>query len=92
MRCSGEAFHVPGGARHAFRNPAGDPAVSVVVTTMRLADLFREVGVPTELGAPPAPVTDAAMQRFLEVSERYGYWNATPEENAAIGVALPMPG
>ena len=28
---------------------------------------------------------------FLAISDRYGYWNATPEENAAIGVTVPAP-
>jgi hypothetical protein len=28
------------------------------------------------------------MQRFLKTAERYGYWLATPEENAAVGVSL----
>jgi hypothetical protein len=32
-----------------------------------------------------------AIERFLRVSERCGYWNATPEENAGVGVALPTP-
>jgi hypothetical protein len=38
--------------------------------------------LPTE---PPSP---EALQHSQEVSERYGYWNATPEENARIGIEL----
>ena len=32
----------------------------------------------------PPPVPD---ERFLATAERYGYWNATPEENAEVGLA-----
>ena len=33
----------------------------------------------------------AAPEDFLAISDRYGYWNATPEENAAIGITVPAP-
>jgi hypothetical protein len=40
---------------------------------------------------PPAgPPSDAAVQRFLETAERYGCWNATAEENAQVGLPLPL--
>jgi hypothetical protein len=38
------------------------------------------------VAGPPSP---DVVERFLRTSERYGYWNATPEENAAVGVELP---
>ena len=72
----GDVFHVPGGARHAFRNRASEPAVMVIVSTATIGRFFREVS------GPPTP---EAIQHFLDVSERYGYWNATPEESAAAG-------
>jgi mannose-6-phosphate isomerase-like protein (cupin superfamily) len=55
----GDVFHVPGDARHAFRNPARAPA--------------------------------EAIERVLAISERYAYWNATPEENAEVGLAVAPP-
>jgi quercetin dioxygenase-like cupin family protein len=70
----GNVFHVPPDAPHAWRNFAADPAVMLFVGTNRLARFFTE--------------TAAEPERFLEISERYGYWNATPEENAKIGVPL----
>jgi quercetin dioxygenase-like cupin family protein len=79
---AGDAFHVPSNARHAFRNASAEPAVTLMTTTARIARFFREVA------GPPSP---EAIERFLRVSERYGYWNATPEENAAVGVPLPTP-
>ena len=34
---------------------------------------------------PPSP---DQLQRFVRTIERYGYWLATPEENAAAGISL----
>jgi oxalate decarboxylase/phosphoglucose isomerase-like protein (cupin superfamily) len=65
---SGDVFHVPGGAKHAFRNDGADDAVMLIVSTAKIG----------------------RIQRFLETSARYGYWNATPEENARIGIRLPF--
>jgi quercetin dioxygenase-like cupin family protein len=85
----GDVFHVPGGAKHAFRNVGGEPAVSLAVSTCRLARFFTEVGLRSP---PPGPPSAARLQHFLDVADRYGYWNATPEENARIGlVRLPTP-
>jgi quercetin dioxygenase-like cupin family protein len=83
----GDIFHVPGGARHAFRNPFAAPAVMLIATTPNIARFFREVAAPFA-GRPDTPA-DEIIPHFLAVSERYGYWNAGPEENAAIGLTLP---
>ena len=44
------------------------------------------------LGRPvtdtPQLVTPEDLEHFAMVSARYGYWNATPEENAADGIQL----
>jgi quercetin dioxygenase-like cupin family protein len=75
----GDVFHVPPNAEHAWRNDTDAPAVSVLVTRARMAQFFREVGI-----GPSSETVD----RFLAASERYGYWNASVEENAAIGLDL----
>ena len=80
----GDVFHVPGNAKHAWRNPSLDPAVTIIVTTGKLARFFREVAEPS--GSPST--SEEATGRFLATAERYGYWNATPEENAAVGLIL----
>jgi quercetin dioxygenase-like cupin family protein len=82
----GEVFHVPGGAKHAFRNRSRAPSISIVTTTPALGRFFLEVGSPIASDKPPTVET---IQRFLETSNRYGHWNASPEENAAVGIALP---
>jgi quercetin dioxygenase-like cupin family protein len=91
----GDIFHIPGDARHAWRNRSDEPAVNMIVTTERIARLFREIGAAAEPGratggssttAPPAPETIA---RFVAAAERYGHWIGTPEENAALGLSMP---
>jgi hypothetical protein len=60
-----------------------------VISTPRIGRFLREVGRRAVPGAPaPAPSAEE-MARFLAVSRRYGYWNATPEENARVGLSMP---
>ncbi|MBV8564970.1 MAG: cupin domain-containing protein [Methylobacteriaceae bacterium] len=88
---TGDIFHVPGGARHAWRNRSRQDAVVMVITTPRLARFLREIGEPCIAGGPPpAPPTAERIRHFDETATRYGYWNATPEENAAVGLEMPM--
>jgi quercetin dioxygenase-like cupin family protein len=70
----GDIWHVPGNVPHAFRNEGDAPAVMYVVSTNKIARFFREIA--------------AAPEAIMAISERYGYWNASPEENAAIGLDL----
>jgi hypothetical protein len=49
-----------------------------LVSTGTIARFFREIA-----GRGP--------EEFLEIADRYGYWNATPEENAEIGLTIPAP-
>jgi hypothetical protein len=37
---------------------------------------------------PPAPPTSEEMQQFFSVAEKYEFWLASPDENAAIGISL----
>jgi quercetin dioxygenase-like cupin family protein len=86
---AGDVFHVPGDARHAWRNASGEPAVSILISTVKMGRFFGEVGTPVGSSPgsawPPSPDT---IGRFLATAARYGYWNATPEENAAAGLRL----
>jgi quercetin dioxygenase-like cupin family protein len=83
---AGDYIHVPGGARHAWRNLSDQPAVNLIITTKTLGRFFREAGRPAT-GAPQ-PVTPDDLARFAAISAGYGYWNATPEENAAVGIRV----
>jgi quercetin dioxygenase-like cupin family protein len=86
---AGDVFHVPGGAKHGFRNRTQSPAIMIIVSTSRIGRFFRELGVPVIPGAPPRPPSPEVARRFLDTAARYGYWNASPEENARVGISLP---
>jgi quercetin dioxygenase-like cupin family protein len=85
---AGDYLHVPSGTRHAWRNVSSEPLVSFIITTTRLARFFQEVGRPA--AAVPQTETAEGLVHFLAhygaTSAKYGYWNATPEENAAVGI------
>jgi quercetin dioxygenase-like cupin family protein len=86
----GDVFHVPSGAKHAFRNLSREPAVSFIASTSKLGRFFQEVGTPFIPGAQPSGPSSEEIRHFLETAERYGYWNATAEENAQVGLSLPL--
>jgi quercetin dioxygenase-like cupin family protein len=88
----GDVFHVPAHARHAWRNRAAVPAVMLVISTLKMGRFFQELGTPAVPGAPLAPPSPDDIERFQETSRRYGYWSATPEENARVGISLPSSG
>lgn len=87
----GDVFHVPAETRHAFRNRSTEPALAIIVTTARLGRFLGEVGTPVAPGQPSKwPPEEEAVRRLLATAERYGHWNATPEENAAVGLRFGM--
>ena len=81
---AGDYLHVPGGTRHGWRNASSEPLVVFIITNRRLAQFFQEVGRPIAAIHKPETIEDPA--HFEAVSAKYGYWNATPEENAAVGI------
>ncbi|OBG29922.1 cupin domain-containing protein [Mycobacterium sp. 852002-51057_SCH5723018] len=86
--CAGDYVQIPGGMPHAHRNVAAEPAVDLIVTTARLGQFFREVGRPVADAVNPPSAQELA--RFVEIAARYGYWLGSPEENAAVGIDLPV--
>ena len=84
----GEFIEVPSGARHGFRNSSQQPVVQLITTTSKLGRFFQEIGRSIPEGAKGNPPTTDELQHFVQTSERYGYWLATPEENAAAGILL----
>ncbi len=81
---AGDYIHVPGGARHAWRNVSHQPMVNLVTTTNKLGKFFLKAGRPVT--SVPQVVTSEDLARFAAVCARYDYWIATPEENAAVGI------
>ncbi|WP_088346885.1 MULTISPECIES: cupin domain-containing protein [Rhodomicrobium] len=82
---SGNVFDVPGGVMHAFLNMSGVPVSMLIVTTVRMGRFLYEAGRPAR-SLPSGPPTDAELQRFFKLALKYGYWLASPEENAAFGL------
>jgi len=83
----GDFIHIPGGAKHAWRNVSGEPMAALITCTAKLGRALREMGqLANEAGKRiPRP---ADIQRLMEISERYGYWLGSREENAAVGIEL----
>jgi hypothetical protein len=73
---------------HAHRNVSDEPAVDLIVTTARMGQMFREIGRP--FTGTPLPVTPEVLAQFMEVNARYDVRLGTPEQNAAVGIDLPV--
>jgi quercetin dioxygenase-like cupin family protein len=84
----GAVVAVRGDVKHALRNTSSLPATMVVVTTSRLYEFFVAVSKPLEPKRRPAPPTPEEMRAFFGTVASYGYWMASPEENAAIGISF----
>ena len=85
---AGEVVSIPGNVRHALRNTSPSPLTSIIVSKQELYSFFRELARPFDPNSPPAPPTPEEMQQLFSVAEKYEYWLASPDENAAIGISL----
>jgi hypothetical protein len=84
----GEVVTIPGSVKHALRNSSSLPMTVALVTKSELYNFFRELAKPFNAKQLPAPPTPEAMQELFRVATKYGYWLASPEENAAIGLNI----
>jgi quercetin dioxygenase-like cupin family protein len=85
---TGEVVSIPGNVRHALRNTSPSPITLITVSKQELYSFFRELARPFDPNSPPAPPTPEEMQQLFSVAEKYEYWIASPDENAAIGISL----
>lgn len=85
---AGEALSVPGNVRHALQNTSPSPITLITMSKQELYNFFRELARPFDPNSPPAPPTPEEMQQLFSVAKKYGYWLASPDENAAIGISL----
>jgi hypothetical protein len=60
---------------------------SIIVTKQELYSFFSELARPFDPNRPPAPPTPEEMQHFFSVAEKYEFWLASTNENAAIGIS-----
>ena len=82
---AGDYIHVPSNARHGWRNISGASTVVLIITT-KIGQFFQDTGRPVT--GTPLPLTPEDLVRFAEISAKYGYWNASPAENALVGIQL----
>jgi quercetin dioxygenase-like cupin family protein len=79
----GDFVHIPGDVKHAWRNLSTNTAEVLLVTTPKLGRFLWEVG---ELVGTAD--TDGLLNKLMSLSESYGYWTGSPQENADVGIAL----
>src|ERR1700688_1123282 len=85
---AGEVVSIPGNVRHALRNTSPSPITSITVSKQELYSFFRELARPFDPNMPAAPPTPEEIQQLFSVAEKYEYWLASRDENAAIGISL----
>ena len=83
----GDFVQIPSDAKHAWRNVSDQPMESLIITTPRLGRALRELGQPVP-GCERRSATPEDIERWDEVNARYGYWMASPQENAEMGISL----
>jgi quercetin dioxygenase-like cupin family protein len=81
---AGDYVHVEGGVPHAWRNASDAPSIDLIITTPRLGRFVEEM-----LDGPRKPPRAEDLARLSALAAKYGYWNATPEQNGAVGIELP---
>lgn len=84
----GDVFDVCDGIKHAWRNASKEDATILCVTTTRLTQFLREAVIPPHGASAP----EQRAQHFLKLVEAHGYWLASPEENAAVGLDVNWEG
>jgi quercetin dioxygenase-like cupin family protein len=86
---AGQTVSIPGKTKHALRNVTSLPVITVLITKAGIYQFFRELALPFDPNQLPAHPTPEEMQKLFTAAAKYEYWMASPEENAAIGIALP---
>jgi quercetin dioxygenase-like cupin family protein len=82
----GAVVAIPGNVKHAWRNALSLPATMVIVTTAKMFEFSREITKPFDPDQPAGLPSLETMQELSKTAARYGFWIASPEENAAIGL------
>ena len=85
---AGEAVSIPGNVRHALRNTSPSPITSIIVSKQELYSFFRELARPFDPNMPPSRPAPDELRELRSAAQKYKYWLATPDENAAIGISL----
>jgi quercetin dioxygenase-like cupin family protein len=83
----GDVFDVPDGTKHAWRNSSQVAASMICVTTTKLARFLQDIS-----NSAADTSSKEQVDRFLRLVHANGYWLATPEENASIGLDVNLSG
>ncbi|WP_027581899.1 cupin domain-containing protein [Bradyrhizobium sp. Ai1a-2] len=83
----GDVFDVRDGTRHAWRNSSQEAASIICVTTTKVARFLQDISI-----SAADTSSEAHAERFLRLVHAYGYWLASPEENAAVGLDVSWSG
>ena len=83
----GDFIHIPVGAKHAWRNRSSKPMSALITCTAKLGCALQEMGQLMSEGGTRI-LSQERIQRLVEISERYGYWLGSREENATVGIEL----
>ncbi|MGZ2426436.1 cupin domain-containing protein [Rhizobium laguerreae] len=81
----GEVIDIASNVPHALRNSGHEEVALVLVTTPRMARFFDEISV----SQAQADVTPERLAHIAKIAAAYGFWSASPEQQAAIGIVLP---
>lgn len=84
----GDVVAIPGNVKHALRNGSALPVTLALVTKSELYAFFRELAKPFDPNLRLTPPTAEEIQELFAVAAKYGYWLASAEENAAIGLSI----
>ena len=87
---SHDFVEVPSKVKNAFRNRSQHPVINLVFTTSKHGRYFQEIGRPAASWDRIRPPTLDEIQHFVKTAALYGYWLATPEENASVGIRVPQ--
>jgi quercetin dioxygenase-like cupin family protein len=75
----GDFAHIPSGAKHAWRNLQSCRAEMLLTTTPKLGRFLCEMGEFARNGGGPG-----LAEKLHYLSQRYGYWLGSPQENAGL--------
>ncbi len=84
----GESLVVPTNARHALRNATSETMRLLCMGPTSIWRFFEEVARPTGADGTSPELTLDWQRELLAAASRHGYWMASPQENAAVGLVM----
>ena len=73
----GDFIHIPSDVKHAWRNVSSRNFETIIITTPKLGRCLRQMG----------ELVKASPEQLQLISDSYGYWLGSPQQNAELGIA-----